>query len=318
MDFTLLICTLNRAPLLRRCLGALTDLVASDKVKWEVLVVDNGSRDETKSVVEAFAEEHPGLVIRLLCESRPGVAHARKTGIAAARGEWVAFVDDDCFLREDWLMKAVEFARANPKAGAFGGKNLLEWESEPSELCLAYGESLARQDLGSAPVRLPCEGRQGLCGAGMVLRRRAVVESGYLSAGMLCGRHPARLGAGEDTEIQFLVRNAGWEIWYAPELVLRHWIPAERMTMRHLLPLHRGFGEAEIYLRLLGHRQPLTRRNRWRGLGWALRDLSAVMKRFWRGFVCYERERPTWVIRLWHAIGCVKGAMRLLVVGRAL
>lgn len=317
MDITLLICTRNRAPLLRQCLEAVASLENPAVATWEILVVDNGSTDGTPGVINAFRKQHPEIRMRTLREDRRGVAHARKAGLAAATTQWVAFIDDDCFLQHDWLKQAAEFARMHPQAGVFGGKNELQWEHEPSDLCVAYGESLARQDLGPECIRLPQEGRQGLCGAGMVLRREAVAQSEYLSHGLLQGRDHASLTAGEDTEVLMMIRNAGWEIWYVPALVLRHWIPATRMKMRHLLPLHRGFGEAEAYLRLLSEREPLTSWNRWRGLGWALGNLCVVMRRFWLGFVRYRSERPTWIIRFWHSMGFVKGALRLLVLGRA-
>lgn len=315
--FTLLICTYNRASLLRRCLEAIAALSVSAGVSWEVLVVDNASTDDTAAVVKAFEQRWPGLAVRYLREERPGVAYARKTGIAAAAGEWVVYVDDDCILERDWLDEAARFVETHPDVGAFGGRNVLEWEYSPDDLSLAYGESLARQDWGDEPKSVAATGKHCFCGAGLALRRDALLATGYLEKGQLRGRHPGSLAAGEDTEVQLVLRNAGWQICYVPTLRLRHWIPAQRMTLKYLKPLHHGFGMTEPYLRLLGERRALTLSNRWLAFRWAVHEMGSVLGRFWLGFVRYKHERPTWVIRLWFAMGYLKGALRLLLLGNA-
>ena len=327
LDFTFLICTYNRAALLKRCLehlGALDQaLFEGVPVTWEVLVVDNRSTDGTAALVETWVarsgKDNPhASVTRLIREERQGVGFARRTGFAASAGTWIVFVDDDCALERDFLVEAARFIREHPDAGVIGGRNALEWEAPPPELAISYGESLARQDWGDQPQKVPDDGgKRALCGAGVLLRKEAIFKSGYLEDGMLTGRHPKTIGAGEDTEVQLLIRNAGWTLWYTPTLKLRHWIPKDRVGLPHLLALHRGFGEAEIYLRLVGARRPLTLANRLQGVGWALTEMRVVLARFWLGCVKYRNERPTWFIRLWYAWGCVKGALRLLVLGRA-
>jgi glycosyltransferase involved in cell wall biosynthesis len=316
MDFTLLVCTYNRASDLGSCLDALSQMTPPPGVEWEVLVVDNRSTDGTGEMVKGRIPVWQGH-LRLIREEMQGVGYARKTGLAATSAKWVAFVDDDCLLAPDWLLEAAAFANTHPNAGAFGGKNTLGWESNPTPLLEAYGESLARQDWGEESVKIPNQGKQALCGAGLVLQREAVIAAGFKERGVLRGRNPATIGAGEDTEVQLFVRNAGYELWYNPAMRLCHRVPIHRMQMDHLLPLHRGFGEAEIYLRLLGDQRPLSLRNRLQGLGWAVAEMRSVATRFWLGYVKYENERPTWLIRLWYAWGCLKGALRLLATGRA-
>ena len=315
-DVTVLICTRDRARMLAGCLEALRALEPTDGVAWEVVVVDNASRDDTARVVEAFAASPGAPTVRFLREDRRGVGFARKRGLGESRGVLVAYVDDDCVLRPDWLVAATRFARDHPRAGAFGGRNELEWEYEPSALLADYGESFAGQDWGDRPLSLPDGPYRWLSGAGLVLRREAVVGAAYTERGMLRGRHSGGRGAGEDAEIQLLVRERGWETWYSPALRLTHRIPAERMRFRHLCVLNHGFGRREPYLRLLASETPLTFGNRLLALGWALADLGTVLRRFWKGFVRYRMERPTWVIRLAHAAGGVEGAVVLLLAGR--
>jgi glycosyltransferase involved in cell wall biosynthesis len=315
-DVTFMVCTHNRAAELRKTLAILPELQKLKDARSEVLVVDNNCSDNTADVVKAFAQENSAFDVRLVNENRLGVGFARKRGMLESRGRLIVFLDDDCRLESDWLIEMMNFERDHPRAGAFGGRNTLAWEVSPDALCLAYGESLARQDWGDQPFPLPMKGKRLPCGAGLVLRREAVFEAGYVHDGWLTGRHPKTFGAGEDTEVQILVRRAGWEIWYAPFMRLQHWIPAYRMRLPYLRRLHRGFGRAEIYLRLLGLGLPLNLSNRWLGFRWALEELRLVLARFWLGFVRYRDERPTWLIRLSFAIGCLEGACALLFLGR--
>jgi cellulose synthase/poly-beta-1,6-N-acetylglucosamine synthase-like glycosyltransferase len=312
VDLTLLVCTVGR-PTLAATLESVGQLGVPPGASIETVVVDNGGGAPVADAVALFKRSWPGHDVRLLTELRPGVAYARKRGLAMARGEVVALVDDDCTLAADWALHALSFAAAHPRAGAFGGRNELRWERDPTPLASAYGESLARQDWGETAFRLPDGGTRCPCGAGLVVRSAAVLEAGWLERGLLPGRHGNRAAAGEDTELALMVRAAGWEVWYAPALRLDHVIPTERTRLRHLLWLHYGFGRAEIYLRLLARGQAVDRRAQWRGLGWALAEVPPILRRFPSGFLRYRAERPTWLIRLVWAAGCVIGACVLLL-----
>lgn len=314
LSLTLLVATLGR-PTLAATLDAIGALRVPPSASVETVVVDNSGGSRVSDIVAAFQDSRPDLDLRLVTEPRPGVARARKRGLAIARGELVAFVDDDCILARDWAQHALAFAATHPCAGAFGGRNELRWERDPPWLADAYGDSLARQDWGGTAFRLPGHGTWCPCGAGLVLRLGAVREAGWMERGFLAGRTRTRSAAGEDTEVQLMVRAAGWEVWYEPALRLEHVIPAERTRLRHLLWLHHGFGRTDIYLRLLARGEAIDRRARWRGLGWALAELPPIVRRFPAGFVRYRAERPTWLIRLVWATGCIIGACELLVRG---
>ena len=314
-EITLLVCTSGRETL-PAALGAIARLDMPAGVGVETVVVDNSGGGATTDAASELRERRPAIAVRLLEEPRRGVAHARRRGIAAARGKLVAFVDDDCLVAPDWLRQVLAFAARRPRAGVIGGRNELRWERAPSHLAIAYGESLARQDWGPRPLRLDPRDPRCPCGAGLVLRRDAVLGSGWLDHGRLRGRHPRLPGAGEDTEVALMVRAAGWEVWYAPELRVSHLVSEGRTGVPHMLWLHYGFGRAEIYLRLLARGLPLDGLHRRLGIRWALGELGRVLGRFPLGFVRYRDERPTWLIRLAWALGCVDGAVALLVRGR--
>jgi glycosyltransferase involved in cell wall biosynthesis len=313
-DLTVLICTHNNARLLDRTLESVAGQIVPPGLCWEVLVVANRCTDRTPDVVRRWGER--GLIPRLryVTERTAGITSARKRGLRESRGRLVGYVDDDCLLASDWIVQALAFAEAHPRAGAFGGKNELLWEAQPTAIADLYGESLARRDFGSAARRMPLGEWRMPPGAGLVLRRDAVIDSGWVDGAVLRSRRRGSLHCGEDAEIELRIRRAGWEIWYSPDLRLRHVIPAHRMDLGYLRRLHRGFGRAEPYLRALAlSPQPHPRLN---ALKWSAGVLREVLARYRKGYLLYENERPTWLIRLSHARGCLEGAAAFTLTGR--
>ncbi|HWP34054.1 MAG TPA: glycosyltransferase [Thermodesulfobacteriota bacterium] len=119
MDLSIVIPTYNRAELLARCLAGLARQEPAP-ARVEVVVVDDGSTDDTAARVEALARGFP-FALRCVRKPNGGAASARNRGIREARGELVAFLDDDCVPRPDWVRRAVEAARGHPDVSGFGG-----------------------------------------------------------------------------------------------------------------------------------------------------------------------------------------------------
>jgi glycosyltransferase involved in cell wall biosynthesis len=310
-QLTLIICTHNRAESLAATLEAIA-LQQAPGIHWDVLVVANACTDETAAVASRYVSDPRIPEVRIINEPRPGVAYARCTGVRHSDATWVAMVDDDCLLAPDWVRQACSFAELQPYTGAFAGRNELAWPSGTPVWCLDHAASLAEQDFGEEARRLPDQGRPAPCGAGLVLNRAALIGSGFLSKGRLVGRGPRDVHAGEDSEMVFFVRNAGWEVWYCPALHLLHVISQTRTTLDYQCNLHHGFGLVEGYLRLLSHHDPLTPQNRQRSLKWAIQEMSRVLARMPREYLFSSTTRPAWLIRYHHALGFIEGALRLL------
>ncbi len=104
----------NDATRLRKCLSALQALNYS-RDRLEVIVVDNGSTDESATVAQSFAQ------MTLLNEKRPGSYCARNLGLAHATGDYVAFIDSDCEAEPNWLIESIKVAQETPRIGVVAG-----------------------------------------------------------------------------------------------------------------------------------------------------------------------------------------------------
>jgi GT2 family glycosyltransferase len=258
------ICTYNRASNLEDVLAALSAQRVDPDIEWSVLVVDNASTDHTANVVGAHRVRQvlPGL--RRVLESEQGLTPARRRGVRETSAPWIAFVDDDNLVEPEWLQAIAEAIRSHPQAGAIGGRVVLDWEQPPPDFIKSFGFCFAEQEAGHVAREI-----SSLVGAGMVVRREALAECGWLERPLLGDRIGKRLVSGGDVEIAQRVRGAGYPLWYTPEAVLRHRIPRERLSRRYLIRVNYGLGSSEALvsaLTWLGDWHSWRRAARWRSV----------------------------------------------------
>lgn len=128
MFVTVAICTWNRAASLDRTLGEFEKLEVPPDVRWELLVVNNNSTDETDEVIGRHAGRLP---LRRLFEPEQGLSAARNCAVAAAGGDLILWTDDDILVDPTWLHEYVLAARQWPEAGFFGGPITPYFSSPP-------------------------------------------------------------------------------------------------------------------------------------------------------------------------------------------
>jgi glycosyltransferase involved in cell wall biosynthesis len=110
--FSIVLPTYNRAPLLRRAIGS---VVRQRYESWELVVVDDGGTDDTREVVECFADAR----IRYFWKTNEERSIARNFGIDAARGAWIGFLDSDDLVLESHLATAADYIDEHPDVGFF-------------------------------------------------------------------------------------------------------------------------------------------------------------------------------------------------------
>lgn len=208
---------------------------------WELVVVDNASRP---ALLPEDLAPIP-VPLRIVREEQQGIAYARFAGIAAARHELIAFVDDDNVLDPDYLAHAAMFLTANTHVGAVGGCITPEFETVPEPWAREHAGLLAVRDLGPETVVSSwSEGSDSYpwCapyGAGVVIRAtcaRAYRDYACGSGDFDVGRVGVKtLGACEDAEMLLRgVLKAGLQVAYCPAMRLLHLIPSRRVEFAYL------------------------------------------------------------------------------------
>lgn len=100
-SYSIIICTRNRAESLTETLKSIAQLALPADGSVELMIVDNGSTDHTRAVVDRF--DHAGFTVSYLVENKPGVANARTTALQRARGDILLWTDDDVRVPRDWI-----------------------------------------------------------------------------------------------------------------------------------------------------------------------------------------------------------------------
>jgi GT2 family glycosyltransferase len=231
MTISVVIATHNRRDLLDECLAHLAgqSYLPGD----EVIVVDNGSTDDSREVITGRARTFP-VPLRYLEENEPGKSRAVAAAVRVATGDVLAFTDDDVNVEPSWL-EAIRRAMTDPAVTLIGGPVSPRWERRaPAWLARAadgYGRltaPLALLNFGSDAVDL---GPRTALGANLAVRRDVFLSVGSFAPHL--GKLRGTLMTGEDHELCRRVQAAGFRAVYCPDMQVRHWVPADRTRIRY-------------------------------------------------------------------------------------
>ncbi|MBE9117152.1 glycosyltransferase family 2 protein [Lusitaniella coriacea LEGE 07157] len=245
-DFTVAIPTYNGAERLSGVLEKLQAQVETEAIAWEILIVDNNSRDNTAEVVrELQSHWNSPFPLKYCFEPQQGLAFAREKAVRTSDATFVGFLDDDNFVTQDWVAQAYQFGTQHSQAGSFGGQIHSDFEVEPPpEFKRVEHLLLAIREGGNEPQQFNPEKLQLPSGAGLVVRRQAWLDC--VPKQLL---NPGR--GGNDYEISMNMYRGGWEIWYNPNMHLYHHIPSERLDREYLLSLAHLYGLRSCQWRMI-------------------------------------------------------------------
>lgn len=251
MDITVAIPTYNGSEKIPKVFKKLQQQIGLENVKWEVIVIDNNSSDDTSKVVQEYRDVKFLLVeLKYYFEPQQGASYARQRAVKEARGELIAFLDDDNFPEKNWLAEAVIFAKKYPQAGAFSGQIIGKYETSPPENFDKISQHLAIRDHGEKELLFKPDNLQLPPSAGLVVRKKIWLNNVPKKLN-LTGPFGKRRGSGDDYEVLLYLHKAGWEIWYNPSQKIEHYIPASRLQKQYLLALAMGNGLATCQLRMI-------------------------------------------------------------------
>src|SRR5438309_2826689 len=217
---SVIVCSYNGARTIRDCLEALERLTYSD---YEVIVVDDGSTDTTAAIARRYD-------CRLIQTENRGLASARNTGLHAARGEIVAYIDDDAYPDPDWLTYLANRFLSTAHVGV-GGPNIAPAGDG------RIAECVARAPGGPVHVLLSDREAEHIPGCNMAFRKDRLEAIG--------GFDPRYRVAGDDVDVCWRVQQCGWTLGFSPAAMVWH---HRRNSVRAYWNQQRGYGTAEALL----------------------------------------------------------------------
>jgi len=223
---TAVICTHNRAAYLAKALDSLLVQTAAQST-FRILVLDNGSSDTTRDVLEEALRRRPD--VRCVREERLGLSIARNRAIAETATPYIAFLDDDAIASPLWVERLLQcFTRLSPRPVAVGGPIQLLWEAPRPEWLpdslLGYLGRMERSG-GSGYLDL---GRQPIFGGNMAFDRRVLLDVGGFNVAL--GRVGKRLLSGEEIMLQQQLHERGAIGYYDEQASVKHHVMADRLS----------------------------------------------------------------------------------------
>ncbi len=227
MKVSILICTRNRAASLARTLQSLLAMEWTGAYEREIVIIDNGSTDDTRAVVEGFPEHL--LKLRYVYEPRAGLSVARNAGIRHSTGEVIAFTDDDVLVAPEWCDEMHREFAADSQLCMLGGRILL---ARPTLQPVTFKTEERRRTFHS-----PHDFNE-VYGANTAFRRALFEQVGCFDVRLGAGCFHA---SGEEADVVYRGLLAGFHLLYAPNVVVHH--DHGRTTLEQVLRLEYGYGK---------------------------------------------------------------------------
>lgn len=280
LDASVILCVRNGMPLLRAQLEALTGQIT--ELKWELVVVDNGSVDDSAAVAISFADRFPLLRV-VAAQEQASLAYARNVGASVARGAVLAFCDADDEVHPDWLDHLV---RACPANGIAGGQlDFSRLNDAASRYWRGYTNRMERlPQIGGCDFAV---------GANFACRKATFREVG--------GCDPRFVAAFDDVDLSWRIQERGGAVRWVPQAIVDYRL---RQDVRSTVRQQCGYGQAEVTF-YAKHRPDLRRQ--------PLRDAAVAYVALLRGIhslIRGEPERGRWMALVAMRAGRLRGSIR--------
>ena len=217
---SVIVCSYNGARTIRECFEGLLKL---EYPNFEVIVVNDGSNDATAAIAHEYD-------FQLISTHNRGLSAARNTGLEAATGEIVAYIDDDALPDPHWLNYLASTFLSTTHAGV-GGPNIPPLGDGPIAECVANAPG------GPVHVLLSDQEAEHIPGCNMAFRKSALQAIG--------GFDPQFRSAGDDVDVCWRLQQQGGTLGFSPAALVWH---HRRNSVRGYWKQQRGYGKAEALL----------------------------------------------------------------------
>jgi glycosyltransferase involved in cell wall biosynthesis len=231
---SIILCSHNRADHLEKTLQSLRQVAIPEDWSVELLLVDNASMDATPEVMQAF--NHPRMDVRRIREEKTGLSNARNRGLQEARGEVLLFTDDDVRVPSGWIEGMVTPILRDEADAVAGGV----------ELCRevqAQGTTPRHRSLLASTEQIDSSRPDRLVGANMAVARKVFDEVPKFDPEL----GPGQLGLGGDTLFSWQMREAGFRIETAFDVVVQHFPDLSRLTWEEWEETAKDAGRSGAY-----------------------------------------------------------------------
>ena len=227
------VCTRNRAFQLERCLRSM--MTMNRDVEWQLVVVDNGSSDNTKAVIERAAKWLP---VSYVWEGKRGLSHARNRAIAASQYPLIAFTDDDCLPAQGWLIAIIRSFASDPALAVLGGRVAPAGAGDPSTGMRVHPHP---EHVLTAERMMEL-----MIGCNMSFRRDVFDTVGLFDAA---------IGSAEDIDLMYRAIRRGRKLAYSPDVVVYHAHGRNTATEIESVSRHYVRGRGAFYWKFMGDRR---------------------------------------------------------------
>ncbi len=220
-SFSVVVCTYNGSATIKDTLEGLKQLRYPN---YEVIVINDGSRDNTAEIVRQYEQ------VRLITTSNCGLSSARNTGMYNATGEIIAYIDDDAYPDPHWL-HYLAYAYTHSTHGGMGGPNIIPEEDGLIATCVANAPG------GPVHVLETDEIAEHIPGCNLSVRKDVLMKIG--------GFDPIYRSAGDDVDVCWRIQEAGYTIGFHPSALVWH---HRRNSLKAYWKQQKGYGKAEALL----------------------------------------------------------------------
>ena len=236
-NIALIICTYNRDKYLPEALDSIKAQTI-DSNKFQLIIVDNNSTDNTAAISKKFISDHPHLNAKYCFEENKGLSFARNRGISEASAPIISYIDDDVILPPEYLEIMLAFFEKTPDAIGVGGKVIPKYEdgNEPVWMNKYLNGFVAKVDYGDTIKKFD-EHMRYPAGCNMTYKKNILQQAG--------GFNNELKFRSDDKYIFYKVHQISDEIYYLPQAWLYHYIDHKRLEMQNFKKLFLKTGNEE-------------------------------------------------------------------------